>query len=85
MWRFAERLEVWIFDKMRVLGMEANVGRFWNEFRNMYDEVFPWVEEKRERKDVEKQWLDNVELEGLEEEKGWLYSGKFNGVLDEEG
>ena len=40
--RFAERLEGWSFDEARSQGVEANVGRFRNEFRDMYDEMFPW-------------------------------------------
>ena len=40
--RFAERLEGWSFDEVRSQGAEANVGRFRNEFRDMYDEMFPW-------------------------------------------
>ena len=83
--RFAERLEAWSFDEVRALGVEANVGRFRNEFRDMYDEAFPWVEEKRKRKDVEKPWLDNLEFKGLVEEKGRLYSRKLKGNLGEEG
>ena len=83
--RFGERLEGWSFDEVRNLGVEANVGRFRNEFRDLYDEAFPWVEDKRSRRDVEKPWLDDGEFRGLVREKGELYSRKLRGGLDEEG
>ena len=60
--RFAERLEAWSFDEVRAMGVEANVAAFRNSFRDMYDEVFPWVEEKRKKRDVEKPWLDDVDF-----------------------
>ena len=41
--RFAERLEAWSFDEERALGVETNVARFRNSFRDLYDEAFPWV------------------------------------------
>ena len=59
--------------------MEENVAVFWNLFRNLYDETFPWVEEKRKGRDVEKPWLDDGEFKGLVEEKGRLYSRKIKG------
>ena len=68
--RFAERLEGWSFDEVRSQGVEANVGRFRNEFRDMYDEMFPWVEDKRGKKDREKPWLDDGDFKGLVSEKG---------------
>ena len=34
------------FNEVWALGVEVNMGRFWNELRNMYAEVFPWVEEE---------------------------------------
>ena len=82
--RFAGRLEDWAFDEVRAMGVEANVARFRNSFRDMYDEGFPWVEDKRKRRDVEKPWLDDVEFKGLVEEKGRLYSGKLKGRLGED-
>ena len=81
--RFAERLGEWSFDEERVIGVEANVARFRNEFRDMYDEAFPWVEDKRSRRDEEKPWLDGVEFKELVKEKGELYSRKIKGLLDE--
>ena len=42
--RFAEVLGSWSFDEVRALGVEENVARFRNSFRDMYDEAFPWVE-----------------------------------------
>ena len=54
--RFAEKLECWSFDEERALGVEGNVGRFRNSFRDLYDEAFPWVEDKRRRRDEEKPW-----------------------------
>ena len=58
--RFAERMEGWSFDEVRALAVEANVATFRNEFSDMYDGAFPWVEDKRRRRrmDVEKPWLD---------------------------
>ena len=52
--RFAERLDGWSFDAERALGVEGNVARFRNEFRDLYDEAFPWVEDKKSRRDEEK-------------------------------
>ena len=61
------------------------MARFRNEFRDMYDEAFPWVEDRRSRKDVEKPWLDDVGFKELVREKGDLYSRKIRGKLGEEG
>ena len=80
--RFAEVLDGWVFDEVRALGVEANVGRFRNEFRDLYDEAFPWVEDKRSRRDVEKPWLDDPGFKELVGEKGELYSRKLRGLLD---
>ena len=65
--------------------MEGNIAVFRNTFRDMYDEAFPWVEDKRKRRDVEKPWLDDGEFKELAEEKGKLYSRKIKGRLDEVG
>ena len=78
--RFAGVLEAWSFDEVRELGVEGNVARFRNEFRDMYDEAFPWVERKRSRRDEEKPWLDDVEFRGLVQEKGELYSRKVGAL-----
>ena len=67
------------------MGAEGNVAKFRNGFRDLYDTAFPWVKEKRRRKDVEKPWLDEVEFKELVREKGELYSRKIRGRLDEEG
>ena len=82
--RFAERLEAWSFDEERALGVEGNVARFRNSFRDLYNESFPWVEDKRSRRDEEKPWLDDVEFKGLVKEKGVLYSKKIKGNAGEE-
>ena len=79
--RFAEMLKGWSFDEERALGVEGNVGRFRNMFRDLYDEAFPWVEDRKRTKDKEKPWLDDVEFKGLVEEKGRLYSRKVRGLL----
>ena len=81
--RFAERLEAWSFDEERALGVEGNVARFWNAFRDLYDESFPWVEDRRSKRDVEKPWLDDGEFKELVKEKGVLYSRKVKGKADE--
>ena len=81
--RFAGRLEAWSFDEERQLGVEGNIARFRNKFRDLYDESFPWVEDKRKRRDVEKPWLDDVEFRRLVEEKSRLYSRKIKGRLGE--
>ena len=83
--RFAELLGSWSFDEVRALGVEENVARFRNSFRDMYDEAFPWVEGKRSRRDEEKPWLDDGEFKELVREKGELYSRKVKGLLDEVG
>ena len=61
------------------------MARFRNEFRDLYDEAFPWAEDRRSKRDEEKPWLDDVELKALVKEKGVLYSRKVRGGLDEEG
>ena len=81
--RFAEKLERWSFDEVRSMGVEWNVARFRDEFRDLYDETFPWVEDKRRRRDEEKPWLDDVEFKELVREKGRLYSRKRKGDLRE--
>ena len=43
---------------------------FRNSFCDMYEEAFLWVEDKRKGRDVEKLWLDDLELKELMEEKG---------------
>ena len=83
--RFAEDLSNWDFDEARALGVEANVARFRNEFRDMYDRVFPWSRNKKNMKDEEKPWLDNHELKTLIAEKGKLYSMKVKNRLDSNG
>ena len=77
--RFGERLEAWSFDEERALGVEGNVARFRNAFRDLYDESFPLVEDKRNRRDEEKPWLDDGEFKELVKEKGVLYSRKIKG------
>ena len=81
--RFAGRLEGWAFDEVRAMGIEANVAVFWNELWDIYDGAFPWVEDMRKRRDVEKPWLDDAEFKGLVEEKGSLYLRKLRGRLGE--
>ena len=83
--RFAEKLEGWSFDPERALGVEGNVSRFRNEFRDLYDEAFPWVEDKKSRRDEEKPWLDDEGFKELVAEKGKLYFRKNRGLLGEEG
>ena len=82
--KFAEELKCWSFDEARALGIEANVAKFRNEFRDMYDTAFPWVENKKRRKDEEKPWLDDLEFKGLVGEKGRLYKISLKGALREE-
>ena len=81
--RFAERLDAWSFDEERALGVEGNVARFRNSFRDMYDEAFPWVQDRRSKRDEEKPWLDDAEFKELVRVKGGLYSRKVKGVLGE--
>ena len=52
--KFAEKLEAWSFDEERAKGIEYNVAKFRNEFRDMYDENFPWAETKKNKRDKEK-------------------------------
>ena len=80
--RFRERLEAWSFDDVRALGVEANVAAFRNSFCDMYEGAFLWVEDKRKRRDMEKLWLDDLELKGLMEEKGQFYSRKLKVLLN---
>ena len=83
--RFADRLGRWEFDEARALGAEANVARFRNEFRDMYDAAFPWVKDRKRRKDEGKPWLDDVDFKELVREKGELYTGKLRGTLEAAG
>ena len=83
--RFAEDLSNWNFDEARAMGVEANVARFRNEFRDLYDRAFPWSRNKKNRKDEQKPWLDNQELKTLIAEKSKLYSLKVKGRLDDNG
>ena len=39
--RFAEELRGWSFDEERALGVEGNIARFRNGFRDLYDAAFP--------------------------------------------
>ena len=55
---------------------------FRNSFCDMYERVFLWVEDKRKRRDIEKLWLDDLELKGLMEEQGQFYSRKLKGLLN---
>ena len=82
---FAEVLDGWSFDEEREMGAEGNWARFRNKFRDLYDAAFPWVEDKRSRKDVEKPWLDDAEFKELVREKSELYSKKLKEGLGEEG
>ena len=75
--RFAEDMEAWVFDEVRALGVEANVGRFRNQFRDLYDSAFPWVENKRKRKDEEKPWLDDPGFKAQVVRKSHLYTKKI--------
>ena len=83
--RFAEDLKVWSFDEVRSLGIETNVARFRNQFRDMYDAAFPWTKAKKRGRDIEKPWLDDPEFKLLVEEKGTLYSRSIKGALDDQG
>ena len=75
--RFSEDLRMWTFDEVRALGAEANVAKFRNEFRDLYDSAFPWVKNKKRRIDEEKPWLDDVNFKALTKEKARLYSKKI--------
>ena len=83
--RFAEVLESWSFDEVRAEGIENNVARFRNEFRDLYDTAFPWVEPKKKKRDREKPWLDDDDFKNLIKEKGQLYKDKLKGKLGEVG
>ena len=82
--RFAVELSCWTYDEIRSQGIETNVARFRNEFRDMYDRAFPWVKKKRNKKDEQKPWLDEPEFKGLVQEKGKLFSKKLKGQMTNE-
>jgi hypothetical protein len=44
---FALVLESWDWRVLGAMGVEDNVARFRNEFRDIYNEVFPLTEDKR--------------------------------------
>ena len=67
---------------MKALGVEANVAAFRNLFCDMCEGAFLWVEDKRKRRDMEKLWLDDLELKALMEEKGQFYSRKLKVLLN---
>ena len=77
--KFAEELNAWSFDEERAKGIEYNAAKFRNEFRDMYNVNFPWVENKKNKRDREKPWLDNPDFKDLIEEKGRLYKKKLQG------
>ena len=79
--KFADRLKGWCFDSERALGVEGNVARFRNGFRDLYDAAFPWVDCKKKKKDIEKPWLDDDDFKELVCEKGNLYTRKVRGTL----
>ena len=80
--RFRDDMQAWTFDEIRAQGIEANVARFRNEFRDLYDSAFPWVEDKKKKRDEEKPWLDDVDFKALVAEKSRLYSKKVKLGLD---
>ena len=71
--RFAQELKTWYFDIEWALGVEGNVARFRNEFRDLYDTVFPWVESKKNKKDLEKPWLDDDDFRAGARERGSVF------------
>ena len=77
--RFKEELGAWSFDVARAMGVEGNVAKFRNEFRDMYDAAFPWADRRKGRKDREKPWLDDEGFKELLREKNELYSRKLRG------
>jgi hypothetical protein len=58
------------------MDVEGNVARFRNEFRDIYNKVFPITEDNRRWKDREKPWLDNPRFKAMLREKGELFSRK---------
>ena len=81
--QFRARLRAWDFDEVRAMGVEANVANFRNGLRDIYDDSFPWVKDKKKRKDEVKPWLDNADFKVLVREKGKLYLNKIKGRLQE--
>jgi predicted nucleotidyltransferase len=49
---FAIALDSWDFRELRALGTVDNAARFRNEFRDLYNVVFPVREDKRKQKDM---------------------------------
>jgi hypothetical protein len=77
MTNFALILESWDRRELRAVGVEGNVARFRNEFRDVYNEVFPLIED--ERKTKEKPWLNDPQFKVMFKEKGELFSRKVKG------
>ena len=82
--RFADELGVWDFDEIRAQGIEANVARFRNEFRDKYNVAFPLVADKGSKRDEEKPWLNDHEFKALVGEKGELFHKKIKRGLDDD-
>jgi hypothetical protein len=76
---FSLILESWDWRELRVVGVEDNVARFRNEFRDVYNEVFPLTEDKRKQKDKEKPWLDDPQFKVMVREKGSCSQGRSRG------
>jgi hypothetical protein len=76
---FALILELWDWRELRSVGVEDNMARFRNEFRDVCNEVFPLTEDKRKPKDKEKPWLDDPQFKAMVRENGELFSRKVKG------
>ena len=85
-WRtreFARRLVAWDWRALRGMDTEGNCARFCNEFRDIYDSCFPEARRKRQRRDVDKPWLDDHHFKELVREKEELFSRKVKGRFRE--
>ena len=82
---FARKLGEWDWRALRSMNAKENASRFGNELRDLYYASFPEVDCKKEKRDVEKPWLDDPNFKQLVGEKDDLNSRRRRGRLSEEG
>ena len=62
-------------------GSGGKLGALWERVLGHVQLHFQWLSEGRGKRDVEKQWLDDVDFKELVREKGELYCRKIRHKL----